>query len=173
MIPAARVSAAIEVLDDLLTRRRPAADALKDWGLSHRFAGSGDRAAIAALVYDALRRKASSAYVMGADTSRALVLGMMKVERHVSVEDVSSLCSGEGFAPSPLTPDEVKALKQDDALRDAPAWVTGDYPEWLDSQLATSFGEGRADELSYLAHRAPLDMRVNTLKATPILHMKS
>lgn len=58
MIPAARLAAAIEVLSDLEARRRPANDALKDWGLSHRFAGSGDRAAIAGLVYDALRRRA-------------------------------------------------------------------------------------------------------------------
>ena len=61
MTPAARISAAIEVLGDIDARRRPAADALKDWGLSHRFAGSKDRAAIASLVYDALRRKASAA----------------------------------------------------------------------------------------------------------------
>ena len=52
MTPAARVSAAAEVLGDIATRRRPAADALKDWGLARRFAGSKDRAAIASLVYD-------------------------------------------------------------------------------------------------------------------------
>ena len=55
MTPAARLSAAIEVFSDIEARRRPAADALKDWGLAHRFAGSKDRAAIASLVYDALR----------------------------------------------------------------------------------------------------------------------
>ena len=44
MTPAARISASIEVLTDIETRHRPAADALKDWGLSHRFAGSGDDA---------------------------------------------------------------------------------------------------------------------------------
>ena len=48
MIPAARAAAAIEVLTDIDARRRPAADAMKDWGLAHRFAGSGDRAAISA-----------------------------------------------------------------------------------------------------------------------------
>src|SRR5581483_1183620 len=74
MTPGARVAAAIEVLSDIEARRRPAADALKDWGLSHRFAGSGDRAAIAGLVYDALRRGASAAYVMGEATPRAVVL---------------------------------------------------------------------------------------------------
>jgi len=46
MTPGARLSAAIEVIADIEARRRPAADALKDWGLLHRFAGSGDRAAI-------------------------------------------------------------------------------------------------------------------------------
>ncbi len=57
MTPSARLSAAIDVLADIEARRRPAADALKDWGLSHRFAGSGDRAAIAGLVF---RRSPSS-----------------------------------------------------------------------------------------------------------------
>src|SRR5256885_2079591 len=49
MTPAARVAAAIEVFTNIQVQRRPAADALKDWGLAHRFAGSGDRAAIAGL----------------------------------------------------------------------------------------------------------------------------
>jgi len=50
LTPAARCAAAIDVLADIIERRRPAADALKDWGLAHRFAGSGDRAGIASLV---------------------------------------------------------------------------------------------------------------------------
>ena len=66
MTPSARLAAAIEVFAALESERRPAADALKSWGLTHRFAGSGDRAAIAGLVYDALRRRASSAFIMGA-----------------------------------------------------------------------------------------------------------
>jgi hypothetical protein len=53
MTPGARLSAAIEGLADIEDRRRPAGDALKDWGLAHRFAGSGDRAAIGGLVFDA------------------------------------------------------------------------------------------------------------------------
>ena len=56
-----RLSAAIEVLKDMDARHRPAAEALKDWGLSHRFAGSGDRAVIGNLVYDALRSRSSLA----------------------------------------------------------------------------------------------------------------
>ena len=90
MTPAARLSAAIEVLADIETRRRPAGDALKDWGLSHRFAGSGDRAGIAGLVYDALRRRASSAYVMGEATPRAIL------HRHAA-----SASAGSIVKPSP------------------------------------------------------------------------
>ena len=68
-----RLSAAIEILADIEARRRPVADALKDWGLSHRFAGSKDRAAIGNLVYDALRRKRSYGARMGEESPRALV----------------------------------------------------------------------------------------------------
>ncbi len=58
-----RLAAAIEILEDIDRRYRPAAEALRDWGLSHRFAGSKDRAAIGNLVYDALRRKRSAAWM--------------------------------------------------------------------------------------------------------------
>jgi len=71
-----RLSAAIEVLDDIEQRHRPVAEALKSWGLNNRFAGAGDRAAIGNLVYDALRRRASHGYAMGEDTPRALVLSV-------------------------------------------------------------------------------------------------
>jgi 16S rRNA (cytosine967-C5)-methyltransferase len=42
--------------------------------------------------------------------------------------------------------------------------VAGDYPEWLDPHLSRVFGEERAAEGAALASRAPLDLRVNTLK---------
>jgi 16S rRNA (cytosine967-C5)-methyltransferase len=163
MTPAARLSSAIEVLAEIEARRRPAADALKDWGLSHRFAGSSDRAAIAGLVYDALRRKASSAWLMGAPTPRAAVIGMLHRERGLDIAAIAELCSGARFAPPPLTEAEKAALASD-ALADAPAPVVGDYPDWLDPHFARVFGDERAAEGAALATRAPLDMRVNTLK---------
>ncbi len=45
------------------------------------------------------------------------------------------------------------------------AQVRGDYPDWLDPHFARVFGDERAEEGAALASRAPLDMRVNTLKA--------
>src|ERR1700749_1155801 len=106
MTPGARLAAAIEILTDIGARRRPAADALKDWGLSHRFAGSGDRAGIAGLVYDTLRRRASSALLVGDDAPRAVALGMLRRERGLDAEAVARLVNGAGYAPPPLTDTE-------------------------------------------------------------------
>jgi 16S rRNA (cytosine967-C5)-methyltransferase len=164
MTPAARLAAAFEVIADIETRRRPAADALKDWGLGHRFAGSGDRAAIAGLVYDALRRRASSCFLMGEETPRANVLGMLRLERGLDANAITRLFDGSRYAPPPLTDAEAKALR-DKSLAGAPPGVAGDYPAWLDPHLARAFGEERAEEGAALARRAPLDLRVNVLKA--------
>src|SRR3954467_15550597 len=128
MTPAARLSAAIELLDTIDTERVPAAKALKEWGTAHRYAGSGDRAAISGLVWDVLRRRASSAWLMDNDTPRARVLGMLKVERGMDAEIIAALCDGGRFAPAPLTEGEHAALASR-SLADAPPHVAGDYPE--------------------------------------------
>jgi 16S rRNA (cytosine967-C5)-methyltransferase len=164
MTPSARLSAAIEVFAEIEARRRPATDALKDWGLSHRFAGSGDRAAIAGLVYDALRRKSSSAWLMGETSPRAAMLGMLRRERGLDDAAIAALCNGARYAPALLSGAETTALAAG-SLAGAPAHVEGDYPEWLDAHLARVFGNDRAVECAALASRAPLDLRVNTLAA--------
>ena len=164
MTPAARLAAAIEIFGNIETQRRPAADALKAWGLTHRFAGSGDRAAIAGLVYDALRRRSSSAFLMRADTPRAILLGMLKRERGLDADAIAQLASGAQYAPEALNDDERMRLEAAD-LGNAPPHVIGDYPEWLDAHFMRAFGDARAEEGAALASRAPLDLRVNTLKA--------
>jgi 16S rRNA (cytosine967-C5)-methyltransferase len=163
MTPPARLSAAIEVMGTIETLRVPAAQALKEWGTTHRFAGSGDRAAIAGLVWDVLRRRASSSWIMDEDTPRSRVLGMLRLERGLDLAAISALCDGGRFAPQPLTEAERTALESR-SLQDAPPWVAGDYPEWLDPHLAAVFGDDRVAEAVAMARRAPLDLRVNTLK---------
>ncbi len=164
MTPAARLAAAIEVFGAIQSERRPAADALRTWGLAHRFAGSGDRAAIAGLVYDALRRRSSSAHLMREETPRAILLGMLQRERGLDTNAIGKLASGTRFAPEPLTNEERQRLDAADLTGAAPH-VLGDYPKWLDEQFTKSFGDNRAEEGAALASRAPLDLRVNTLKA--------
>jgi len=163
MTPAARVAAAIEVLADIEARRRPAVDALKDWGLARRFAGSGDRAAIAGLVYDALRRKSSSAWLMGDSSPRAVAIGALKQLRDLDEAGISALFSGEGHAPAALSEAERERLGSGD-LSGAPDHVRGDYPEWLAAAFAESCGDDAVAEGRALAGRAPVDLRVNTLK---------
>lgn len=164
MTPAARLSAAIEIIDAIDAQRVPAAQALKEWGTAHRFAGSGDRAAISGLIYDVLRRRASSAWIMDEDTPRARVLGMLKIERGLSTDAIARLCDGSRFAPEPLSDQERQALDAR-TTEDAPAHVAGDYPEWLDEHLMQVFGNERVSEAIAMASRAPLDLRVNGLKA--------
>jgi len=154
MTPAARLSAAIELIDTIDKERIPAAKALKEWGTAHRYAGSGDRAAISGLIWDVLRRRASSAWLMDADTPRARVLGMLKLERGMDADAIAALCDGARFAPEPLTDAERAALTTR-SLKDAPAPVAGDYPEWLDGYLAQVFGDARVAEAVAMASRAP------------------
>jgi 16S rRNA (cytosine967-C5)-methyltransferase len=163
MTPGARLSAAIDVLADIEARRRPASDALKDWGLAHRYAGSGDRAAIGGLVFDALRRRQSAAWLMDEATPRAILFGALKLERGMGPDAIRRLADGGRFAPPPPTEAETKALASA-GLGGAPAHVRGDYPEWLDAKLAAVFGDDRAAEGAALSSRAPVDLRVNTLK---------
>ena len=163
MIPAARAAAAIEVLSDISARRRPASDALKDWGLAHRFAGSGDRANIASLVFDALRRQSSAHWIMQEETPRASMLGALALMRGLGTDAIAALFNGEGHAPPVLSAAE-RAHLDARKLDDAPAHVRGDFPEWLAAPFAAAFGAHVAEEAQALATRAPLDLRVNILK---------
>lgn len=167
MTPAARLSAAIGIIDDILRQKRPIANALKDWGNANRYAGSGDRNAVGNLVHDSLRVKASAAWLMGAregeEEPRAILLGMLRALRGMSVEAISTLCNGERFAPAPLSIDERAALEKAD-MTGAPASVRGDYAEWLDESLTTALGDNRIAETRAMAARAPVDLRINPLK---------
>jgi 16S rRNA (cytosine967-C5)-methyltransferase len=164
MTPAARLSAAIEILQDIQTLRRPASEALKAWGLAHRFAGSKDRAAIASLAYDALRRQASAAHLMRNDTPRAQLLGTLVLQRGMDLQAISNLCSGDRFAPAPLSEDERRCIAKPD-LSTAPAHVQADSPDWLWPYFKAAYGEKAVAEVSALAGRAPVDIRVNSLKS--------
>src|SRR5499426_1472020 len=103
MRPGAHIKAAIEVLIEVLERHRPAASALSDWGKSHRFAGSGDRAAIGNLLYDALRRKRSLAAQMESDAPRAVVLAATPRALALPASAVAASADGSPHAVEPLS----------------------------------------------------------------------
>ncbi len=159
-----RLAAAIEVLGAIEERHRPVAEALKDWGVAHRFAGSGDRAAIGNIVYDAMRWRASGAWVMGADTPRALTLATVGWRWGLGADGLAVLFAEDAHAPEPLTEDESHRLAAAD-LSSAPAHVRADVPEWLAARFERLFGDSWAAEGEALALRPSLDMRINRLKA--------
>lgn len=159
-----RLAAAIEVLSDMEKRHRPAADALKDWGLSHRFAGAGDRAAIGNIVYDALRRHRSASWQLDSDTPRATAFGALLLEWGETAASLDRTLDGDRFAPEPLNHAE-KAVIASRSLADAPEAVRADSPDWCLPLLERSFGSDWVEEAAALAARPPLDLRVNRLLA--------
>ncbi len=148
MTPAARLAAAIEILDQVIIAARDggaAADTIiQRYFASRRYAGSKDRRAVRDLVFAVVRslgeRPASG---------RAAVIG------HARAHDpgLLALFDGGGHAPPALVHGE-------------PAARTGLAPAWLRDALAQRFGEDVDRHLAALLDRAPLDVRVNALKAT-------
>lgn len=160
-----RLAGAIEVLADIENRRRPVADALKDWGLSRRFAGSGDRAAVGNIVYDALRKKLSHAWLMDDASPAALAHAVMFRQWHITPEQLAAELDGDKFAPAPLPAAALVAFRSR-TLDDAPDHVRGDVPEWVAPPFRENFGEGWLIEAQALAERPSLDLRANTLRAS-------
>ncbi|GLQ38532.1 MFS transporter [Rhizobium albus] len=158
-----RLSAAIDILSDIETRHRPVAEALKDWGLSHRFAGSGDRAAIGNIVYDALRLKLSHRWLMQSDEPAALGFAVLLRQWGYTAESLAAELDGDSFAPA--APSEMFETFASRDLNEAPPHVQADLPEWLQGEFETAFGEHWITEAQGLNGRPPLDLRVNRLKA--------
>jgi 16S rRNA (cytosine967-C5)-methyltransferase len=161
--PGARLAAAAEVLAEIFARKAAADRALAVWGRGHRFAGSKDRAAIAERVYTCLRRRNECAFAMGDESPRALVLGSLTVVDNLKPLEVEALCADGAHALGALTAGERERVEAPRRSNDP--WITLNYPVWLHDELSKALGGGLERELTALNARAPLDLRVNTLKA--------
>ena len=159
-----RLQGAIEVLADIEARKRPVADALKDWGLAHRFAGSGDRAAIGNIVYDALRMRLSHAWLMGDDSPSALAHAVLFRQWGLTPEALAAELDGDKFAPAAPSAEALAAFTAR-KLEDAPRHIQGDIPEWVEPSFERAFGEDWLSEAHALSERPTLDLRANALKA--------
>jgi len=141
MTPAARLQAAIEVLDEVLASVReegPPADAIVTrYFKQRRYAGSGDRRAVRELVFRAIRRTAERP-----DSGRAAIVGLTDEDGSLSE------LFGQVRGPEPLRPDDVAA----------PA---GFVPAWIEPQLSALVTEG---EWLALLERAPVDLRANVAR---------
>ena len=152
MTPAARIAAAIEVLDSILAGAA-GAKALSNWARRCRYAGSGDRAAVRDHVFDAQRRRRSFAWLGGAATGRGLMIGWARASRI----DTKILFSGEKYAPESLSDDEAAGGD----LADARRAVRLDIPDWLLALFDRDYGAESDAILTALQVRAPVFLRVN------------
>jgi len=167
MTPGARLAAAIEVLTEMFARSAAADRALAAWGRAHRFAGAKDRAAIGERVYLVLRRLNECAFRMGGERGpRALVLGSLAVGDDLDAEAIDRLCRDGAHAPGALSEDE-RAILQKAPAASNETWTRLNYPQWLHDQLTSALGPRLDVEMAALNLRAPLDLRVNALKAKP------
>jgi 16S rRNA (cytosine967-C5)-methyltransferase len=154
--PAARLEAAIEVLDRIASSRQPADQALKAWGAANRYAGSKDRKAVADRVYLCLRERGG--HMANDGGGRRAMLACLALDDSLDAEAIAALFSGERHAPAPLTPEEHAWLAR---LSDEVV-----LPPLLRGELERSFGPGaRAEADALLRTRAPLDIRINTLRS--------
>lgn len=144
MTPAARVQSAIGLLDEIIAaalgKGPPADRILADWFRSSRFAGSKDRRAIRELVYRAIRHCGPVP-----QTGRAAILALAQDDPSLLL-----LFNGSTYGPASLEEGELVA-------------EAGIAPGWLADRLAASDIAGA--EARSLLDRAPLDIRVNALKA--------
>lgn len=162
-----RLAAAIEVLSDVEARHRPVKLALKAWGEASRFAGAKDRAFVSGLALDVLRRRRSLAWRMEDEGPRAAALGALAFVWDWPLERIAEAAGEAPHGPGALTEAERTRLEQPRELTEAPAPVRGDYPDWLEAELARAFGDERVAEAQALTQRAPVDLRVNRLKTGP------
>lgn len=147
MTPGARASAAIAVLDRILNGE-PAEQALTNWGRASRYAGSGDRAAVRDLVFQALRRRRSYAAFGGGVDGRGLILGHYRAEGL----DPMAIFTGQGHDPAPL---------DDGAFTPPQGNAALDCPDWLAPRLQASLGDDFGPVMRALQQRAPVFLRVN------------
>lgn len=146
MTPAARVQAAIDVLDLVLAAARQggaSADRIvAEWFRTRRFAGSGDRRAVRDLVYRAIRAAGEVP-----QSGRAAILLLARDD-----PALAALFDGSRHAPEPIADGE-------------PVARAGIAPAWLEAALKARGIEG--EEAAALLGRAPLDVRINRLKPAP------
>lgn len=153
MTPAARQAAALAILDHWLSGQ-PVEAALTQWARASRYAGSGDREAVRDLVFRAVRQRRSAAALGGAETGRALLLGLARMDGAPPQD-----WTGDGHAPAPLTPDETARLAA--PAPELPRAVALDCPEWLLPAFDAALGPATDAVLSLMRERAPVFVRVN------------
>ncbi|MSO76730.1 MAG: RsmB/NOP family class I SAM-dependent RNA methyltransferase [Alphaproteobacteria bacterium] len=172
MTPAARAQAAIELLRTISEADIPADAVTAAWFRARRYAGSGDRRWVLGLVFGALRRQGQLDWWTGrhgeTPSDRSRVLAHLMLVEGWDAGALGAAFAGVRYGPSALLANEFRLVEGlAGAALDHPGqpdWVRGNVPHWLAASLAAGAGDPLT-EFGALAMPAPVDLRVNTLKA--------
>lgn len=167
MTPAARVAAAIELVATFQTAPKPADQLLQHWFRHRRFAGSKDRRAIREIVFLVMRRWSEAVHAVDSDSPRLLVAAALHLFNEVALPQLADLYAVGRYAPGALDQRELERLAAaEQRLATAPRPVRLEIPGWLEADLMARFADTLEQEMEALQQRAPLDLRVNTVRAT-------
>lgn len=174
MTPSARLQSVLELLTEISAAPRPADALASAYFRARRYIGSKDRAYVSNTLYDVLRHHARLDWWLkkndAESTTRARLLSYLALVDKKSLAVVDELFSGGKFAAQRLNDDERALLqKLENHTVEHPAMsdeVKGECPEWALAGLQKRFGKNFLRELQALLRPAPLDLRVNPLKAT-------
>jgi len=172
--PAARLQAALELIREIEGAARPADAVVSAFFRGRRDLWDGDRAEISDLVYAVLRTHARVGWWLAKyerpETPRSRLLAWLALGRVRTPDQIQALFSGADDAPGPLTEAERRLLArlQGGSLDhpDMPEAVRTECPDWALEPLRHRFGGTFADEMAAMLTPAPLDLRVNPLRAT-------
>lgn len=173
----ARLQSTLEILSIHGESQKPLDHIAHGYFKARRYIGSKDRQAISAFVYGVMRHRAScdwwalerglSPLLMGPmETARIRLLAYLWVFENVKRETFGILFSGERYSPQRLSDKEEAIFIKLPTLAQKSPWVEGEFPEWLYPFLRRRFGDALKAEMEAFLEQAPLDLRVNTLKAT-------
>lgn len=173
MTPAARLQSAIELLAQIAETERPADASVSAYFRDRRYIGSKDRHAVAEAVYRVLRRHARLRWwlerVSHPPTPRALVVADVILGEGTETDVVAGLFGGGQFGPEPMSDTERRLARMLAGQKlehpDMPEAVRIECPHWAEPGLRRSLGERFAPELAAMLGPAPLDLRVNPIKA--------
>ena len=154
-LPPAILGNAEEVLREILRFTAPADVTLSRYFKDHPRLGGRERGAIAECIYSVLRNKTFYTDFAGGATMRRLVL--MGMADAVGLESLGG-----------LSEDETEFLKriQEIDRNLLPAKQRANLPDWLYEKFVAQYGEEETLQLAAVLNTpAPLDLRVNSLKA--------
>ena len=158
-LPRARVLALADAIDVVRRLDAPADARLRQFFRSRPQMGQQDRGFVAEGAFAYLRRKRSIEALARTDEPRRLALATLVRETGASVRELEPAITAEER-------EWLAAFKSRMREPLAPA-VAADLPDWLWERLGETMGEtARAAFARSAAKAAPMDLRVNAMKAT-------